>query len=339
MHPAAVHIYHGTDTFALNQARKRLESAVLDTAWTGFNLTVLGPDSTAGSALAAVQTMPFGAGGRLVVVTDPPYLACKTEDPGVEDLERVLTHAPPRIPAGNHLLFILPRLDQRLKMVKTLLPVAEVRDFSEAKPWQLMEQLGPWVTSLAKQHGRTITREATAALLEATGGDRWRIQRELEKLGLMLPLDAPITPADIQQHVHHGDTPVFALTDALAQRSAPQCLEALARILNTDHPLKLLAALVTLLRAWTRQKELLERGASYAQIAKETGARSDFKVRKDLENLRGWRAAELRQCLDGLLDVDLAIKSGGWPPELQPMLLEKWLIHSLASVTPKRGVK
>lgn len=329
MPQARVHLYHGTDTFALKQARKNLEATVLDPAWTGFNLTVLGPEATAGNALSALQTVPFGAGGRLVIVTDAPYLSGKTEDPGVTDLEQVLTQSPPPIPSENHLLFVLSRLDQRLKLVKALLPYSEVREFSEAKPWQLGEQLGSWVASLAKQQGRSITREAIMALLDATAGDRWRIQREVEKLALMLPADATITPTAILHHVHQGETQVFALTAALARRSAPQCLESLARILATDHPLKLLAALVTLLRAWTRQKELHENGLSFAQIAKETGARSDFKVRKDLESLRAWRAEELRRCLDGLLDIDLAIKSGQWPPDLQHILLEKWLLQSL----------
>jgi hypothetical protein len=38
-----------------------------------------------------------------------------------------------------------------------------------------------------------------------------------------------------------------------------------------------------------------------------------------------------------LLDVDLAIKSGQWPPDLQPVLLEKWLIHSLRPLPQNVG--
>ncbi|MEB3285293.1 MAG: DNA polymerase III subunit delta [Candidatus Sericytochromatia bacterium] len=329
MPPAQIHIFTGNDTFALSEARKKLEATVLDAAWSSFNLTLLGSDATAGQALAALQTMPLGAGGRLVIVTEPAYLTQKTDDPSVDDFENMLLKTPPAIPSGNHLLFIVGRIDQRLKLVKTLTARAELREFSEAKTWQLAEQLGPWTTNMAKQQGRAIARDAVLALLEATAGDRWRIQGELEKLALMLPEQAAITLQDIQKHVHHGDVQVFALTDAFAQRSPGACVEALARILTHDHPLKLMAALSTVLRGWTRQKELQERGMTPAQIAKETGARSDFKVRKDLESLRKWTSLELHNALHDLLKVDLAIKSGLWPPEHHRILLEKWCLQNL----------
>ena len=174
-----------------------------------------------------------------------------------------------------------------------------------------------------------------AALLEATGADRWKIQREIEKLAAAAPDGAPIT-AELVGELVTGDVEVFALPNAIARKDLGQALVVLDKLLVGDHPLRVLATLTTMLRGYARIKALAERGLNATEIAKATGARSDFKVRKDLELLRKWKAAELAAALDVLLDVDLAIKEGRWPPDSHRILLERVVARMITP--PERGI-
>lgn len=323
---ARVHLFHGDDAFAIAEARKKLEAAVLDPAWRDFNLTTLGPEAGAGQAVTAVTTVPFGPGCRLVVVKDPPYLGGKSEDPGVADLEALLARG---MPDNAHLLFLAAKADSRLKLVKAIAAAGAVREFGAAKPWQVEERLGPWVGELAHARGHRIDPEAVSLLLTATGGDRHRIESELEKLAMAAPAGARVSADLVREMVRSGEVDLFALTDALARRDAGQALTVLGKLLVSDHPLKVLAGVATIMRGWARIKALQEQGLNAQAIAKETGARSDFKVRKDLEALRGWRAHQLEAALEALLEVDLAVKEGRWPPDAQRTLFERAVARML----------
>ncbi|MEB3220526.1 MAG: DNA polymerase III subunit delta [Candidatus Sericytochromatia bacterium] len=335
--PAQVHLLHGDDAYAMSEARKRLEAAVLDPTWREFNLTVFGPDASPNQVLGALQTMPFGAGGRLVVVKDAPWLAGKVEEAGVEALEQALSQQPVGWAPQAHLLLLATKADKRLKLIKAIAAAGQVTELSEVKPWQVEERLGPWVHELAGSLGRRITPDAVSALLLATGADRRRIHSELEKLAAGAPDAAPITAGLVQELVQQHDVAIFALTDALARRRAGDALVALQALLVTEHPLKVVSAAATILRGWARLKQLQERGLRPEQIARELGANSDFKVRKDLGLLTAWRAVELDAALDALLGVDLAIKAGRWPPEAHGVLLTRAVAAMLTSSGARPG--
>jgi DNA polymerase-3 subunit delta len=315
-----VYLFHGDDAFALAEARQKLETQLLDPAWREFNLTAFAADAPIRKIVESLLAMPFGGGARLVVVKEPAFLAGKSDDPGLPELERVLAAG---VPPSAALLLLVTKLDGRLKLAKKIAEVGIVREFTQPKPWQVEEALGPWIEQLAADRKRRIAPDAVSMLLAATGGDRYRIQREIEKLTTYAPEGARIGVADVRALVAGGDVEIFALTEALARRQAGPALVALDRLLGGDHVLKIVAACATILRGWWRIKLLAEQGLQPAVIARETGARSDFKVRKDLEMLRGWQAVQLERALAELLEVDLAIKAGKWAPEHHRVLLER----------------
>lgn len=324
--PGQVYLFHGDDTYAVGEARKKLESELLDPGWREFNLTVLPADAPARQIVEALLAVPFGGGARLVVVKDPAFLASKAEDPSIADLETLFERG---LPDYAHLVLTAPKADSRLKLVKKLQKTGVVREFSTAKPWQLQEQLGGWIGEEVQKRGRRIEPAATAALLEATRGDRWRLLREIEKLTVYAPEGARITAEMVREIAAGSEADVFALTDALARKQAAEAWQALSRVLTTDHPLKVLAAVATIMRNWLKLKQHAAQGMSAQAIAQATGARSDFKIRKDLELIRAWNVAELEAAIAVLGELDHALKTGAWPQEAQPILLEKAIAQML----------
>jgi DNA polymerase III subunit delta len=326
--PGTIYLLHGDDAYALGEARQKLEAKLVDPAWRDFNVTVLPGDAAGRKLVEALLAIPFGGGHRLVVVKEPAFLAsAKGEDPTLADLEKLLEAG---LPDHSALLLIATKVDARLKLAKKIMGLATVREFASAKPWQVEERLAPWVESQVGHYKRRISPDAVSALLAATGGDRWRVQREIEKLTTYCPEGQRITTEMVNQLVAGGDVEVFALTDALARKRAGDALVAVNRLLTTDHALKVLAAAVTVMRGWLRLKQLQAQGMGASQIASAIGARSDFKVKKDLEAIRGWTPAELERALGVLLELDLGVKSGAWPPDTHRILWEQAIARMLA---------
>jgi DNA polymerase-3 subunit delta len=321
-----IYLFHGEDTYALAAARQKLERELLDPAWRDFNLTVLPPDAPGRRIVEALLAVPFGAGHRLVVVKDAAFLAAKGDDPSLEDLERLCEQG---LPDNAALLLTAPKADARLKLVKKLQGAAVVREFAAPKPWQVEEALTPWVEEQVAGRQRRIQPQAVSALIAATGGDRWKLLREIDKLTTYASESERITPEMVQALVAGGEVEVFALTDALAAKRAGDALAALGRLLTSEHALKVAAAVVTVMRNWLKLKSLAARGLGPAQIAQATGARSDFKVKKDLEAIRGWSAPQLERALELLARLDWGIKSGAWPPDHQRVLWEKAVAEML----------
>lgn len=330
--PGTIYLLHGDDTYALGEARVKLEAKLIDPAWRDFNMTVLPGDVAGRKVVEALLAVPFGGGNRLVVVKDPAFLAsAKADDASMADFERLIDKG---LPDNTTLLLLATKVDARLKFAKKLMAAATVREFSEAKPWQVEEKLSPWVESQVGAYQRRIAPDAVSALLAATGGDRWRIQREIEKLTTYCPEGGRISSEMVRALVAGGDVEVFALTDALARKKAGDALVTVDRLLTSDHALKVLAAVVTVMRGWLRIKQLQSQGMSAPAIASAINARSDFKVKKDLEAIRGWSVPQLERALGVLLELDLGIKSGQWPTETHRILWEKAIAQMLGVGAP-----
>jgi DNA polymerase III delta subunit len=331
--PGTVYLLHGDDTYAIGEARVKLEAKLVDPAWRDFNVTVLPSDAPGRKLVESLLAIPFGGGSRLVVIKDPAFLAGKGEDATLADFEKLLEQG---LPDNTALLMIAAKVDSRLKLAKKILGLATVRECTSAKPWQVEERLGPWVEQQVGQYQRRISSDAVSALLAATGGDRWRVQREIEKLTTYCPEGARITAEMVTALVAGGDVEVFALTDALARKRAGDALVAANRLLTTDHALKVLAAAVTVMRGWLRIKQLAAQGMGASQIASAINARSDFKVKKDLEAIRTWTPPELERALGVLMALDLGVKSGSWPTEMHRILWEKAIAEMLAPMPQAR---
>ena len=121
------------------------------------------------------------------------------------------------LPPTAHLLWVAGKADGRLKLVKAIAAAGVVREFGEAKPWQVQEQLGPWVQELCHAQRRRIEPQAVQALLEATGADRWKIQREVEKLASACPEGERITTG----RIGHFNKGAFHLATALRAPIVP----------------------------------------------------------------------------------------------------------------------
>lgn len=177
------------------------------------------------------------------------------------------------------------------------------------------KNLTSWVAERFKQAGARAEPEACAALLHLVGDDPLQLASEIDKLALWAG-DEPIGEREVELLVAPvAETPVFALTDAWAQRDAGRTLEASETIFERegrprrDTAPRLAGALGNHLSFMRRCQRLAADGVR-ARDAAATLKRHPFYVEKVFAQASNFSEVELRTATVRMAALDHALKGG-----------------------------
>jgi DNA polymerase-3 subunit delta len=304
------YIFHGPDDFSAKETLEKLKTRLGDPAMVDLNTTELdGKNLALPELIHHVRAMPFLAPKRVVVVQN--YLkqfntTAKTK--AEKDLLAQLTHLLEDVPETTNLVFmeteVLKKRNPILQM--GLLHDKAVHEFSAP------QNLVGWVQRRVKQKGGDIDRQAAFALATAVGDDLRTLDNEIEKLTLYVNQARPISVADVTLLCPYtADTEAFALANAIGRRDIKTALDELHKKLQEgDHPLALLASITTQFRGLLEIKSLSDEGYTPQQIANYKGWKSDFAVKKRLQEGKNFSQARLLDIFNILLEADLGVKTG-----------------------------
>ena len=274
-----------------------------------------GDTATPADISERVATAPLFGGGTLVTVAEPAALLRSKADR--DALVAVLGQVAP----GNGLVFIESvdgsgRRPAALDALRTAVASAggETREFKAPKEGQM----AAWIEREAAGRSMRLAPGAAKRLAERIGAfvregdvDRRRqgilAASELDKLALYRP-DAPVVIEDVDALVAEavpGST--WALLDAVADRNAARSAEIIDRLLETTPEPVLLLHLHRRVRELLEFAALLEEGSTPQQVMR-TLKLKEFRARKLAEQVRRWTPNELEGALEGLLEVDAAVK-------------------------------
>lgn len=218
------------------------------------------------STIAALQTLPFFGGGKLVWLKSANFLSDDVRGKSahvlepLEELGDVLSGGLP-----NDVTFLLSATDpdKRRSFYKTLSKVAEVQIFDEPdlnrSGWE--ENAAEIVRAEAKKRDLAFEEEALELFVLSTGGDSGVVANELEKLALYRP-DGAITVEQVRALVPISRAAViFELGNALARRDATLALSLVRNLLDQGETAIgiLLATILPTVRNLLLAKDLMER--------------------------------------------------------------------------------
>lgn len=328
--PSPVTLLWGEDTYSLKAAEDALIAAIVDPGFQSMNLNVLeGPSAMPSQVAAAASTMPFGIGGRLVLVRDCPFFS-STKFVGYDEIQAIVDLIDRGLPAGCHLVMSVPgAIDKRLTQTKAVLDRIDAREFGAAKPWEQRGQAADWLMGRAREQGIKLGNDVAHAMVGSLGIDRWKLGSELTKLAVYAD-GAPLTLETLALLGAPGETDVFAVLKAISERKPVEAVTRMRKLLVTEAALKVLATMATFMRTWLQVKLHAERGLNAEAIAQVLGKKPG-KIRSDLESCRGWTSGQLQTALSLLLETDVALKSGSGR-QYEALQFEQLLIR-LGSVT------
>jgi len=121
---------------------------------------------------------------------------------------------------------------------------------------------------------------------------------------------------------------VFEFTDALGAKDAARALRLLTTLLDDgEAPLRILGGVARHYRQLWQVRELLDRKMPNSEIGKAAGINPYF-LNKVLQQARNYRVGELLKIFEGMLELDLAFKSGG----VEDALFERFVLKACSTV-------
>lgn len=297
----------GENSFGLRAELNKLVAAFLAEHGDMALERLDGEDATFERIQEALQSLPFLASRKMVVLRSP-----SSNKQFVEHAERLIKE----LPETTDVILVEPKLDKRLSYYKFLKKATDFRDFAPID----RSGLARWLSQTAKEQGGQLTQADAAYLVDRVGANQQLLGNELDKLLLH---DPKISRTSIE-----------LLTEATPQSTIFELLEAAfagnmrrARMLyDEQRALKVEPQQIIAMLAWQLHVLALIKAAgsrSPEQVAREAKL-NPFVVRKSAAIARKLSLPQLKLLVANLLKIDIRLKREPLDPDeaLQNYLLQ-----------------
>ena len=205
-----IYFLMGEEPYYIDKLSDYIEEKVLNEEEKGFNQTVLyGRDVSIEDIISTAKRYPMMAERQVVIVKEAQDL--------IRTIDKLESYA--ENPMATTVLVFCYKyktLDKRKKLTKLLAKNGVV--FESKKLYE--NQVGDWIKRVLAGKKYGIEPKATAMLVEFLGTDLSKINNELEKLQIILPVGSTITPKHIEENIGFSkDFNVFELRKALGERN------------------------------------------------------------------------------------------------------------------------
>jgi DNA polymerase-3 subunit delta len=308
------------------------------------------------STIAALQTLPFFGGAKLVWLKSASFLADDVlgrSNAVIEALETLAGVLQAGVPADVQFLLSAVAVDKRRSFYKTLGKVGqvEVHDGVDNAKGGWEERAAPLVAQRAALRKLRFDPDAERLFVFRTGGDARQIENELEKIDVYLGTEnREVFPDDVRQLVPLSrDSVIFELGDAIYRRDLEDALTLLPQLLQQKETAVgiLLVAIAPAVRNLLLVKDLQEnhrlgRAASPFQFGdvlsrlsaeatahlprKKDGGVNAFGLGFAAQASGRFTLAELRAGLQSCLEANLALVTAATESQI---VLEQLLVRLL----------
>lgn len=322
-----LYILQGEDDFSLSRALDEIKKGLGDPSMLATNTTILeGQSITPEQLRTVVGTVPFLAENRLVIVEgllgrfeyqSKPRRKKASPANGRKNDVNVFADAMSSIPESTVLILTDGKIKSANPLFKQL-SGAKVMSFPLLKG----DILRQWVKKEVAAQGATISTQAVDLMARLVGGNLWIMSGEIKKLALYTS-GRRIEEDDIRAVVSYAqEASVFAMVDAILDFKVGVAQRLLEQLLQQGaSPTYLLVMLSRQVRLVVRAKELRRQRRPEAEIQSRLGLKSEFPLRKTLEQAQRYPLERLKAVYRRLLQADLAIKTGQYDGGLALNLL------------------
>ena len=187
-----VYVFMGEEPYFIDKLTDLLIENVLDEAERDFNQTIFyGADTTAVDVIQAARRFPMMSAYQLVVLKEAQLM---------RDLETLAQYV--KKPLASTILVInykYKSLDRRKSLAAAVEKVGVLFESKKISDYRMPA----FISTLLQQRGVAIDAKASQMLTDFLGNDLNRLDKELDKLALLMPQNAPkrITPELIERNI------------------------------------------------------------------------------------------------------------------------------------------
>lgn len=216
---APIYFLTGEEPYYIDKIAEYIEKNALTEEERGFNQVVLyGKEITVEDIVGNAKRYPMMAERQVVIVKEAQHLS--------RTIENLVAYADRPQPSTVLVLcYKYNKLDKRKKLYKSINKTGVI--FEGKKLYE--NQVGDWIKKSLHSRGYGITFKAADLLVEFLGTDLGKIDKELEKLCLVVPKGIEINPETIESNIGISkDYNNFELKKAIGERD----IEKATRIIN-----------------------------------------------------------------------------------------------------------
>lgn len=205
-----IYFLHGEEVYYIDKIADFIAKNVLTEEERGFNQMMLyGKDTTIDDIISNAKRYPMMAERQVIIIKEAQHLS-RT----IENMTSYIEHLQPTTVLV--ICYKYKKLDKRKKLYKAILAKGVI--YEGKKLYE--NQVSDWIRKTLKTKGKSISHKAAVLLVEFLGTDLSKIDKELEKLQLVLPMESEITATDIEEHIGISkDYNNFELKKAIGEKN------------------------------------------------------------------------------------------------------------------------
>lgn len=298
---APLYILMGEEPFFMDQITELLIGHVLEDSERDFNQIILyGADTDAATVLNAARRFPMMSKYQLVVVKEAQQ---------IRDIELLAHYA--KNPLASTVLVInykYKSLDRRKALAAAAEKTGIVFDSKKIPDYKMPA----FIVSFMQQRGIGVDVKAAQMLSDFLGNDLNRLNKELDKLALILPENAPkrVTPELVEQNI--GISKEYNNFELIKALAAKDILKANRIILYFEKNPKNNPIQVTLPVLFNYFSNLLicyySKDRTEAGVVAALGLRSTFQAKDYLMGLRNYSAMKVFNLISDIRYTDARSK-------------------------------
>ena len=300
-----LYFFHGEETFLLNHYLNQIKKQLLDPLTESFNFHRLTNETFDIRSFAdAVENLPMMAEYTLVQVDDIDLFKMNESDR--TNMAEILSDIPDYCTVVFTYLTAQWKPDKRLKKLwEAVEGSGAIVEFAK----QDQRDLIAWVTRHFAAHGKRITNDLCAYLIDITGGTMTALSGEIDKICAYSGTDE-IKKTDIDAVTEPVlDAVVFQMTDLLSGGRYDQALLKLQQLLKMQQePLAILGAVGGHFRRIGIARTLLDNGKNSSEMQKLCGI-PDYPARKTMAAARRFRPEFCRKAAQLVIETDYKMKT------------------------------
>ncbi len=311
-----IYLLMGEESYYIDKLSDFIEKSVLSEEEKGFNQTVLyGRDVAVEDVIATAKRYPMMADKQVVIVKEAQDL--------VRTFDKFEAYANNPMPSTVLVLcYKYKTVDKRKKVTKLIAKNGLV--FESKKLYE--NQVGEWIKRVLSGKKYMIEPKATAMLVEFLGTDLSKINNELEKLQIILPVGSTITPQHIEDNIGFSkDYNVFELRKALGERNQLKAYKIAENFAQNpkDNPIVVTTSLIfSFFIQLLKYHGLKDKNPK--NVAAVIGVNPFFLKEYDLA-LKNYPMKKVSQIVAALRDIDVKSKGVGANALSQSDLLREML--------------
>ncbi len=268
------------------------------------------------SVLSQARTLPFGVSRQLFRVLEAGQL--KKDD--VETLEAYAAHPAP----STDLIFFAEDLDAKSALLAFFQNTGEVIRIEEGQKLSASSRL---IKERLQQAGKTMRPEAIRRVEDKAGEYPAFVDSLLTQLISYAGDAAEISLEMLEQFEENlSSVDIYKLMDAISAGKLQESLTLFNRYLeeNEKEFLSFMGLLHWQFRRLWQASVLLEEGASESAVLKKCKVYNPNQSRMFLQQVRAFSRARLEKGIEGLFQLDWALKSGRAEERSG---FERWLVE------------